>query len=270
MSTPKQPTKQERRDAARQARAEAEQAEAASAQRKKRLTVILGAIGAVAVIAIVLIATTGGSDTPGKVDKKTGKLPGSADVAAMLNGVPQSGIHLGNPKAKVTVVEFIDPQCPICKQFANNVFPTLVQDYIRPGKVLYEVRTLSFLGPDSVKGAQFLNAAGLQNKMYNATELLYRNQGQENSGYMTDEFLTSIGKSIPGFDTPKAMAAMKTEAAQNALGEANTMAQKYNVTGTPTLLVGKTGGTLAKIDSNDPTAVDQFKAGIDAALNLNK
>jgi len=269
MSTPKQPTKQERRDAAREARAQAEQAEAASAQRKKRLTVILGAIGAVAVIAIVLIATTGGSDSPGKVDK-SGKLPGTADVTAMLADIPQEGIKLGDPKAKVTVVEFIDPQCPICKEFANNVFPTIVQDYVRPGKILYEVRTLSFLGPDSVKGAQFLNAAGLQNKMYNATELLYRNQGQENSGYMTDEFLTSIGNSIPGFDTPKALADMKTEAAQNALGEANTLAQKYGVTGTPTVMVGKTGGTLAKIDSNDPTSVDQFKSGIDAALNLNK
>ncbi len=269
MSTPKQPTKQERRDAARAARVEAEQAAAASAQKKKRLAIILGALAAVAVVAIVLIATTGGSDTAAKPDK-SGKLPGSADVAAMLNGVPQSGITLGDPKAKVTVVEFIDPQCPICKEFANNVFPTIVQDYVRPGKIQYQVQTLSFLGPDSIKGAKFLQAAGFQNKMFNATELLYRNQGQENSGYMTDEFLKSIGNSIPGFDTAKAMTDMGTAKAQEGLATANTFAQKYAVNGTPTLLVGKTGGTLAKIDATDPTAVDQFKSGIDAALKLNQ
>ena len=68
MSTPKQPTKQERRDAARAARVEAEQAAAASAQKKKRLAIILGALAAVAVVAIVLIATTGGSDTAAKPD----------------------------------------------------------------------------------------------------------------------------------------------------------------------------------------------------------
>ena len=146
MSTPKQPTKQERRDAARAARIEAEQAAAASAQKKKRLAVILGSLAAVAVVAIVLIATTGGSDKGGAT-KDGGPLPGAADVTAMLNGVPQNGITLGDPKAKVTVVEFIDPQCPICKEFANNVFLTIVQDYVRPGKIQYQVQTLSFLGP---------------------------------------------------------------------------------------------------------------------------
>lgn len=269
MSTPKQPTKQERREAARAARVEAEQAAAASAQKKKRLTIILGAIGVVAVIAIVLIATTSGGGA-GKVDKNTGKLPGSPDVAAMLQDIPQTGINLGNPKAKVSVVEFIDPQCPICKQFANDVFPTIVQDYVRTGKIQYQVQTLSFLGPDSIKGAKFLQAAGFQNKMFNATELLYRNQGTENTGYMTDEFLESIGKSIPGFNTAKAMTDMNTAKAAAGLATANTYAQRYGVNGTPTLLVGKTGGTLAKINSNDPTDVASFKAGIDAALKLNQ
>lgn len=268
MSTPKQPTKQERRDAARTARAEAEQAEAASAQRKKRLTVILGAVGVVAVIAIVLIATTSGNDSAGTVDKKTGKLPGTADVAAMLNGVPQAGITLGDPKANVTVVEFIDPQCPICKAFANDVVPTIVQDYVRPGKIQYQTQTLSFLGPDSQKGAKFLQAAGFQNKMSNATALLYHNQGTENTGYMTDEFLRSIGNSIPGFNTNKAMTDMATSKAQEGLQTANTAAQRYGVSGTPTLLVGKTGGTLAKINFDNPSDVATIKSGIDAALKL--
>jgi protein-disulfide isomerase len=270
MSTPNQPpTKKERRDAARAARVEAEQAAAASTQRKKRLAIILGSFAAVAVIAVVLIATTSGNDGPGKIDKKTGKLPGSADVAAMVGGIPQSGITLGNPKAKTTVVEFIDPQCPICKAFANEVFPTLVQDYIRPGKIRYELRTLTFIGPDSIEGAKFLNAAGFQNKMFNATELLYLNQGEENSGYMTPSFMATIGNSIPGFNTPKAAADAKTPKATALLGAANALASRYAVNGTPTVLVGKTGGTLAKINASSPTATDEYKSGIDAALKLN-
>lgn len=267
MSTPQQPTKQERREAAREARRQAEEQEAAAAQRKKRLAIILGAVAVAAVIAIVLIATTsGGNDAANNTAK--GNVSGKADVAAELAGVPQSGIVLGDPKAKVTVVEFLDPQCPICKRFSNEVFPTIVQDYIRPGKIRYEMRTLDFIGPDSVRGAQFINAAGLQDKQFNASELIYRNQGQENSGYMTDAFLQNIGDAIPGFNTSKAMTDMSSPQVKAVMGAANTMASRYGVTGTPTLLVGKTGGTLAEIKAPS-LALSEYQAGINAALQLN-
>ena len=35
-----------------------------------------------------------------------------------------------------------------------------------------------------------LHAAGPQSRLWKATDLFYRNQGEENSGYVTDQFLT--------------------------------------------------------------------------------
>jgi protein-disulfide isomerase len=269
MSTPQQPTKKERREAARSARIEAEQQAAASDARKKRLGVILGAVGLVAVIAIVLIATSSSGSDDNKV--KEGKVNGVPEMKAMLDGIPQTGITLGNKDAKVQVVEFIDPQCPICKEFANEVFPTLVQDYIRTGKVLYETRTLDFLDnnfgtTDSNRGARYLNAAGFQNKMQDLQALIYSNQGQEGTGYMTEKWLETLGSKIPGFDTKKAATDANTAKAKGLIGEANTLFQKYGGTGTPTVLVGPNGGTLAQIQVNNVTDASQYKAGIDAAL----
>ena len=35
----------------------------------------------------------------------------------------------------MTLVEFADLQCPFCKQYATDVLPTVVRDYVRTGKV---------------------------------------------------------------------------------------------------------------------------------------
>ena len=273
MSTP-QPTKKERREAARAQREAAEQAEQAKKQRKQRLLVILGGVAAAAVIAVVLIATTSGGDSNKGASKQGGAVQGVPEMTAMLAGIPQSGITLGKPTAKVKVVEFLDPQCPICQEFANNVYPTIVQDYVRTGKVLYETRTLHFLDnnfgtEDSQRGAQWLNAAGFQNKMANATALLYSNHGQEGSKWITDAYLRKISAAIPGLNVNQVMTDMNSAKAKALVSAADALGQKYSVTGTPTILVGKNGGTLAPIQSQNPTDPADYKNGIDAALKLN-
>lgn len=42
---------------------------------------------------------------------------------------------LGNPSAKVTIVEFSDFQCPYCVKFAEEIYPKLKREYIDTGKV---------------------------------------------------------------------------------------------------------------------------------------
>ena len=254
MSTPKQPTKQERRDAARAARVEAEQAAAASAQKKKRLAIILGALAAVAVVAIVLIATTGGSDTAAKPDK-SGKLPGSADVAAMLNGVPQSGITLGDPKAKVTVVEFIDPQCPICKQF-EAIFGSAITELMKNNEAKVVVHTMTFLdlnlrNDSSVRAANGAFCAADQGKFHDYMSAVYAAQpAQEGAGW-TDAQLGGLAQQVgitgTALDTWKACQQGRTYAAHISALETNS--ERSGVTGTPTALLNGTAMKLSGLDA---------------------
>lgn len=269
MSSPSRPTKQERRDAARAARLEAEQADTAAAQRRRRLRLLLAAVGAAAVLVVIAIVVSGGDggsakSRPGAAQKATGAIPGQKESAEMLAGIPQSGRFLGKPDAPVQVVEFADLQCPICREYALQTMPTLVQDYVRTGKVRMEFRNLSFLGDDSVTAGRAASAAAQQNKLWNFVDVLYYNQGEENSGYVTPEFLDRIYKAS-GVDPAAAGEYASSSAAQEPLSEANTVANRHGVDATPTILVGKRGGEVQAVDAG-ATDVAAFKAAIDKAL----
>lgn len=266
MSEPTQPTKRERREAARADRQAKEQAAAAAETRRKRLLTLGGLLGAAVVVVIVAIAI---SSSGGK--KKTpsassgGDVAGVADTKAMLNGIPQKGITLGKPDAPVTIVEFADPQCPYCKQYTLNEMPTVIQDQVRTGKAKMELRLLTFIGPDSITAAQVIYATANQNLMWNTADLMYRNQGEENSGYITDSFLNAIVTAAGG-DAAKAQKDATTPAVQEMIAAAKTLSGRYNVTGTPTILVGPTGGDLKTDPESAPTAAGIAKL-VDAAAS---
>ena len=270
MSTEREPTKKERRDAARAARIEAEQADAAAALRRRRLRTLLAVLGAAAVLVVVAIIVSSSGDSnsaksrPGAAQKSTGAIPGQKESAEMLAGIPQSNIYLGNPAAPVRLVEFADLQCPFCREYALQVLPQLVQDYVRSGKVRIEFRNLSFLGEDSVTAGRAAAAAAQQDKLWNFVDVFYYNQGEENSGYATPAFLDRIYRAA-GVDPVKATAYAASEASKKPLAAADALADQVGVKSTPTILVGKRGGALTKVEAA-PTDLAAFKAAIDGAL----
>jgi protein-disulfide isomerase len=262
------PTKKERRDAARAARVERERAEAAASARRRRLMQLGGVLAAAIVVVAIAIAVSAGGGSggdSGTVAKKPGEaVAGQRASRSMLAGIPQSGLTLGDPKAKVTLVEFADPQCPFCREYALNVMPRLIRDYVRTGKVKMEFRALSFIGPDSERAARIALAAADQDRLWNYIDLVYYNQGEENSGYATDDWLRRIGGAVPGLDVGRAFAARQSGAVTGRLGAANGLAQRYAVNSTPSFLVGR-GTQLHKIDA--PSAsLDALRKAIDAEL----
>jgi protein-disulfide isomerase len=143
------------------------------------------AIVAVAVLVVITQSETSGGDT---------KLEGVAEVRKLLAGVPQRGMVLGEPRAEVTLVEFGDLQCPFCKTYAEETLPQLVEGPVRRGDAKLEFRSFTIIGPESSPAAAAALAAGAQGRGWSFVELFYRNQGREESGYVTDEFLTALAR----------------------------------------------------------------------------
>lgn len=260
------PTKKERREAARQARHEREAAEAAAARRKRRTTQLLAALGAAVAIVVVAIAiSSGGGDEGPSGAAAGGDLAGRQETVAMLDGIPQQDNLLGDPDAPVTLYEFADLQCPFCADFAKTNLPLLVRDFVRSGKVKLVYQDMAFLGPDSEKAATAAAAAGQQDRLFQFTNLFYWNQGEENTGYVTDEFLDELNAAVPGLDAAKAKQARGEDAASKPAEEARTLADRYGVASTPSFVAGPTGGELKKLDAS-PDDYDSLKSELDGLV----
>lgn len=262
MSSP-DPTRKEKRAAARAEREAAERAAAAKAQRTRRLQQLGGVLGLAAVVVVIAVVASGGSSKT--VTKKAGEaVAGQTESGQMLAGIPQEGDTLGNADAKVTMLEFADLQCPICREYTLQTFPQVVQDYVRTGKVKVKFRPFTVIGPDSDVAWGYAAGAGQQNKLWNFVDLTYFNQGQERSGWVTPAKMTEIGSGVAGLDWARVKAYADTAAAKAPLAKATTQAGIYGVQGTPTLVVGPTGGTLTRVDGIDYATVSK---ALDAALS---
>jgi protein-disulfide isomerase len=220
--------------------------------------------GLLAIGGVLAVKLTGGSDA--KPPPVGVALPGSGDVERLFKGIPQSGNVLGSPTAPVTMVEYIDLQCPFCQQFETQAMPTVIERYVRTGKLKVEARLLAFIGPDSVRGQSAAIAAGQQDKEFNFTQLLYANQAGENSGWLSDEMVRSAAASIPGLDVNQLLAASDSDAVHAQAQKYVAQATADKVTGTPTLLVGQSTGALQTVQLSSPTDLQSVTDAIDAAL----
>jgi protein-disulfide isomerase len=236
--------------------------------------VLIGAGAAAAVIAIVVVLivvfTGGGSSTPTitqTVGSAAAGLPGATEVEAMFKGIPQTGLKLGSPKAPVQMVVYIDLQCPICQNYDTTVLPTLVSQYIRTGKVQLEVKPWAFIGPDSARGQKAMFAAAEQNKAFQFAQVLYDNQGTENTGWLTDDMLISIAGSVTDMDVPKLMADRNSSTIAQEIKDVAASVAANKVAGTPTIFVGKTGSKPSRVGaSNSVPDLSQTEAALDVAL----
>lgn len=190
---------------------------------------------------------------PTTVRSTANGLPGSADVEAMLKGIPQKGMTLGSDLAPVTMVEYVDLQCPYCQQFETQVLPDLLRRYVRPGKVKIEARPLAFIGPDSIRGRDAMVAASLQNKAFNFAEILYENQQTENTGWLNDQMVLQAAESVPGLNPAKLNADRSLSSVKKQASSYDRLGNADKVTGTPTLFVGKSGTHGKQVPLSSPT-----------------
>jgi protein-disulfide isomerase len=225
------------------------------------------AVAAAALVAgaLILVSVLGSGTSDVAASPAPAHLTGAAATQALLEGVPQDGISLGDPEAPVTLVEFADVQCPYCADWARNAFPVLVRNYVRPGKLRIELHGLAFLGPESDVALRATLAAGEQGRLWNLLELLYLNQGAENGGWVTESFLRRLGASVPALDVDAMLAGRSSAAVERLLVEARASAQLNGIAGTPSFLLGETGGALQRVELTS-LGPDGITPAIDALL----
>ncbi len=170
-------------------------------------------------------------------------------------------MSLGNPNAKITLIEYASVACPICAEFNNTVFPQFKAKYIDTGKVHYVMREALTGNPDLAASGFLLARCAGKDKYFAVTDAVFRAQDQlyepgtetirgtaardvllhiaENAGLSEDQFSKCLADD-------KAITALNDRVEKSS--------QRDHVDGTPMFILNgkklRTGGTtLADLDA---------------------
>lgn len=142
-----------------------------------------------------------------------------------------SAVIGGNPDGDVTVVEFFDYQCPVCRQTAPEVEALIQGD---PGiRMVY--KEWPIFGPDSLYAARFALAARYQDKYEAMHQALMGTAGKVTKEAVHDAAFRA------GVDVAQAEADMEAKRSEisAALDEAARQAESLGLRGTPGFVIGR-------------------------------
>lgn len=190
-----------------------------------------------------------------------GLVAGSALAAdAPKQSTPSGPIYkefvLGNPNAKVVVVEYASLTCPHCAHFAQDDFPKLKKEYIDTKKIKFVYR--DFPLDNLALGAALLARCAPEGKGFGMVEKMFNEQTKWIQAEKPIEPLTAYAKET-GMSDKDVDACLQNKAIVDAIRDVySTAASLYKVDATPTFLVGdeRVGGAdYAKLKTMIDTAL---------------
>ncbi len=172
----------------------------------------------------------------------------------------------GDPKAKVTLVEFSDFQCPYCGRNFQQVYPQVYEQYVKTGKVRYVFLDfpLESMHPFAFKASVAARCAGAEGKFWEMHDKLFTKQTA-----LAEDALMGYAKEL-GLNGPSFKECLEGVAHDARIRADMAQGQAAGVTGTPAFLLGLTQPKGARFTAvrNIPGAqpFEAFRAAIDALL----
>ena len=205
--------------------------------------------GLVLVVLAIVIVSQISTNTTAKTD---------IIIPEIVKANQTDGLTMGDPNAKVTVIEFADFQCPYCGVYWKQVEPTIIENYVNTGKVRFVYHPFSFLGggswDESVKSTEAAYCANDQGKFWEYRAMVYANQNGENQGAFSKAKLLAFAEAID-LDKKSFEQCLVDGVHTKDVNDATQAASDYGATFTPSFLVD---GNIVGID----TLVDSIEAAI--------
>jgi protein-disulfide isomerase len=157
-------------------------------QRRQRLYILLGIIAAALVIAAVLIVPS--------------LLPaGEINTVEPHPRPMEDGRAMGDPNAPVTIEVYEDFQCPVCRDFSEQIEPQIIDTYVSTGDAQYIFRHYPFLDSNAARkeSHQAANAsmcAAEQNEFWYYHDTVFANWNGENQGAFSNNRLEAFAEAI--------------------------------------------------------------------------
>jgi protein-disulfide isomerase len=174
-----------------------------------------------------------------------GWFDGSGDAAVSTKGyeIKATDRTLGNRNAKVVLIEYAAPSCPVCAAFSAQSFPRLKAQYIDTGKVFYVFRVFPLRADDGL--AEKIARCLPEDKYFAFIDLLFKNQPKWDVEFgVTPEGvhdgLVLLGR-IAGMSREQVDQCMENKAEDERINKVSSEGEsRYSITGTPTFILNGT------------------------------
>ena len=203
----------------------------------RRRRVWLGGLVALVVLAALGAVSLSATSSTGSGPGAAGADAGTQARLAAARRIPGDPLALGRPDAPVVISEWGDFQCPFCRAYTLDTEPSLVREYVDPGRVRLEWHDFAYLGPESVLAARAARAAGRQGRFWQYHDALYRQQDRENSGAITGESLTATARGL-GLDVARFQRDFADPAIAAQVSADRELGAALGVNGVPSFVVG--------------------------------
>jgi protein-disulfide isomerase len=185
-------------------------------------------------------------------------------VSTTAPAINSSDHTLGNPNAKVSLIEYGDFECPACGQY-NPVVKQVVANYSSTVIFVFRNFPLYTIHPVAGISSQAAEAAALQGKYWQMNDILYTKQTEWSTTDPTqvvakyfDGYATSLGLDVTKFNND-----ISSKGVMDKISNDVTGANTASVDHTPTFFVD-----LKQIQN--PTSYADFKATLDAVISATQ
>jgi protein-disulfide isomerase len=184
------------------------------------------------------------------------------------NGKKPTEYYLGNPNAKVVLLEYGSMTCSHCGHFAREIYPKIHEKYVATGKVRYVFRTMP-TPPIDLAIAMQLAADCAGSQRYQLIEEYFNQQPAifeaAKSAYGPINMISRIAKSKTGIDKDTLEMCFNNQEMRNNISNLANFGEKtYKITGTPSFVIN--GKYMGPEDLKD-YSFEAFSQKFDALLN---
>ena len=162
----------------------------------------------------------------------------SSDDLSILNkeNLIQGSTMLGNPNAKITIVEFGDYQCTFCYKFHDETMKKINQEYIKTANVNFIYKDFPLNGEQSILASEASYCAQKQNKFWEYHDTLYNNWGGENTGWITENVLQRFAKDV-GLNLDEFSQCLENSEYRQKVLDNERFAREIGINATPSFLI---------------------------------
>ncbi len=183
----------------------------------------------------------------------------------------------GDATAPVAIIEYGDIECPFCRHFKQGAYPQIFDEYIKTGKARFYYRDLPLpFHEHALPAARAEHCAGEQGKFWEMHDALFTSKpdaigpgpgGRDRT--LTQDSIDERAGAL-GLDIAKLDACMASTRFDDLFKRHSDEAEKMNIEGTPTFLIGTIAPNGNIVKMNKPVVgalpFEAFKAVIDPLL----